>query len=102
MATGYLGIDRMKFIGKDLDEEYDMTLEELISAGNDGIYDVELVSKYLKTIKKQRNAELMDGYAQLVVIESDEQKGPLSQDWITMKRNILLMPYTCYVPTALS
>ena len=63
MGTGYLGIDRMKFIGKDLDEEYDMTLEELINTGKDGTYDAELISKYLKLIKKQRDEELTNGYA---------------------------------------
>ena len=93
--TAYIEIDRMKFIGNGLDEEYNLTLQELVSTGRDGTFDVELISKYLKTITKQRDQELTNGYAELAEIESDKAKGPLSKDWVAIKRRLLLMPYTC-------
>ena len=95
MKHGYLGIDRMKFFGKGLDEEYNMTLEKLISTGKDGTYDDEMISKYLKTIIKQRDQELTNGYAELADVENDKTKGPLSKEWIALKRKLFLMPYTC-------
>ena len=97
MPTDYLGIYRMKFIGEGLDEEYDMTLEELINTGKDDTYDDEMVSKYLKTIKKQRDQQLINSYAQLAEVENNKSKGPLSKEWIALKRQLFLMPYTCYV-----
>eukprot|EP01084_Bolivina_argentea_P163317 284137_1 len=87
-------IRRIKFIGNGLDEEYDMTLDQVLHSEVNGNVNQELIAKYLKLITKQRNENLIEGYAQLQRIENDRDKGPMSAEWMDQKRVVLLMPYT--------
>eukprot|EP01083_Nonionella_stella_P278136 945736_1 len=81
-----IGIERIRFIGLGLDEEYNLTLEQVMADAS----NVELIAKYLKTMKKQRDEALERVCDELVQIESEN---PLSAAWKAKKKELLVMPY---------
>eukprot|EP01083_Nonionella_stella_P069100 184036_1 len=78
-----IAIERIRFVGVGLDDEYNLRMADAIAS------HVELIAKYLKTMKKQRDETLGRVCGELVQIESEK---PLLAAWKAKKRELLLMP----------